>query len=40
MDYVRFKLGTDGLEAVYNKKPEIIISSEETLTQYAGDTND
>lgn len=40
MDNVRFKLGTDGLEAVYNKKPEIIISSEETLTQYAGDTID
>lgn len=40
MDNVRFKLSTDGLEAVYNKKPEIIISSEETLTQYAGDTID
>ena len=40
MNNVRFKLSTDGLEAVYNKKPEIIISSEETLTQYAGDTID
>ena len=40
MDNVRFKLGTDGLEAVYNKAPKIIISSEETLTQYAGDTID
>ena len=40
MNSVRFKLRTRGLEAVYNKKPEIIISSEETLTQYAGDTID
>lgn len=40
MNSVRFKLRTRGLEAVYNKKPEIIISSEETLTQYAGDPID
>ena len=40
MDNVRFKLGTDGLEAVYNKAPKIIIKSKEVLTQYAGDTID
>lgn len=40
MDNVRFKLGTDGLEAVYNKSPKIIIKSKEVLTQYAGDTID
>ncbi len=40
MDNVRFKLGTDGLEAVYNKEPKIIIKSKEVLTQYAGDTID
>ena len=40
MNNVRFKLRTRGLEAVYNKKPEIIISSEDILTQYAGDPID
>ena len=40
MNNVRFKLGTDGLEAVYNKEPKIIIKSKEVLTQYAGDTID
>ena len=40
MDNVRFKLGTDGLEAVYNKEPKIIIKSKEVLTQYAGDPID
>lgn len=40
MDNVRFKLGTDGLEAVYNKEPKIIIKSKDILTQYAGDTID
>ena len=40
MNHVRFKLRTRGLEAVYNKKPEIIISSEDILTQYAGDPID
>ena len=40
MNNVRFKLSTDGLEAVYNKAPKIIIKSKEVLTQYAGDTID
>ena len=40
MNHVRFKLRTRGLEAVYNKKPEIIISSKDILTQYAGDPID
>lgn len=40
MNSVRFKLRTRGLEAVYNKKPEIIISSKDILTQYAGDPID
>ena len=40
MNNVRFKLRTRGLEAVYNKKPEIIISSKDILTQYAGDPID
>lgn len=40
MDNVRFKLGTDGLEAVYNKEPKIIIKSKDILTQYAGDPID
>lgn len=40
MNNVRFKLGTDGLEAVYNKEPKIIIKSKEVLTQYAGDPID
>ena len=40
MNNVRFKLGTDGLEAVYNKEPKIIIKSKDILTQYAGDPID
>lgn len=40
MDNVRFKLKTDGLEAVYNKAPKIIIKSKNILTAYAGDPID
>ena len=40
MNNVRFKLRTDGLEAVYNKAPKIIIKSRNILTAYAGDPID
>ncbi|MBQ3421390.1 MAG: DUF5011 domain-containing protein, partial [Romboutsia sp.] len=40
MNNVRFKLRTDGLEAVYNKAPKIIIKSKKILTAYAGDEID
>ena len=40
MDNVRFKMKTDGLEAVYNKAPKIYIKSKNILTAYAGDPID
>ena len=40
MDNVRFKLRTDGLEAVYNKAPKIIIRSRDIFSVYAGDKID
>lgn len=40
MNNVRFKLTTDGLEAVYNKAPKIMINSESTLTEFAGNQID
>lgn len=40
MDNVRFKLRTSGLEAVYNKAPEIIIKTKSILTAFAGDPID
>ena len=40
MNNVRFKLGVDGLEAVYNKAPKIYIKSRNILNAYAGDEID
>ncbi len=39
MDNVRFMLKTDGLEAIYNKAPQINLPDEE-LTEFAGDPID
>ena len=40
MNNVRFKLRTEGLQAVYNKAPKIILKSKNRLTAYAGDPID
>ena len=37
---VRFCLTVDGVKAIYNKAPEIIVTSKEMLTSYAGDIID
>ena len=37
---VRFCLTVDGVKAIYNKAPEIIVTSKEMLTSYAGDVID
>ena len=40
IDNVRFCLTVDGVKAIYNKAPEIIVTSKEMLTSYAGDIID
>ena len=40
IDNVRFCLTVDGVKAIYNKAPEIIVTSKEMLTSYAGDVID
>ena len=40
IDNVRFLFTVDGVNAIYNKAPEIIVTSKEMLTSYAGDIID
>ena len=40
IDNVRFLFTVDGVNAIYNKAPEIIVTSKERLTSYAGDIID
>ena len=40
IDNVRFLFTVDGIHAIYNKAPEIIVTSKEMLTSYAGDVID
>ena len=40
IDNVRFLFTEDGVNAIYNKAPEIIVTSKERLTSYAGDIID
>ena len=40
IDNVRFLFTIDGVNAIYNKAPEIIVTSKERLTSYAGDIID
>ena len=40
IDNVRFLFTVDGVKAIYNKAPEIIVTSKEMLTSYAGDIID
>ena len=40
IDNVRFLFTVDGIHAIYNKAPEIIVTSKEMLTSYAGDIID
>ncbi|WP_291731790.1 immunoglobulin-like domain-containing protein [Clostridium sp.] len=40
IDNVRFLFTVDGVNAIYNKAPEIIVTSKEMLTSYAGDVID
>ena len=40
IDNVRFLFTEDGVNAIYNKAPEIIVTSKEMLTSYAGDVID
>ena len=40
IDNVRFLFTVDGIHAIYNKGPEIIVTSKEMLTSYAGDVID
>ena len=40
IDNVRFLFTVDGIKAIYNKAPEIIVTSKEMLTSYAGDVID
>lgn len=37
IENVRFHFTEDGIHTIYNKAPEIIVTSKEMLTSYAGD---